>query len=390
MSSNGFIAWDPNLTDESKGQSIFALCVLFDVLIILSTFARVGTKLLSRMRLGAADYLIIICLTFNLAANSLEIQAVDNGFGRHLQFLTRDQALTIKRLSQYLLLLANISLWAVKISVCFFILTLIQDTHYRSKWTIYGLMIVTTASSLGQGIVWGLQARPLRKLWEPEIPGEVWSLDRLVTSIIVCTIINSLTDLFYALAPIYFFGGLQMALKKRLIILGLTGSGLLVFATSITRVAFDKDFYNPDSTWALHSVYLCTIIERNLAQIVADLPAIFVFFRSISNKARTIFSGSGTGTGSKSRRYGPKDPSDHSDQSFQKTPGRSARLTDTEVGPEEDEIPLRDSPEASRGNNNNITMQTTIDIQSYTASVHTQEQTQNDLIRPWNNMSAER
>ena len=36
-----------------------------------------------------------------------------------------------------------------------------------------------------------------------------------------------MTDLVYALSPIYFFGNLNMDLKKRIILIGLTGSGLL-------------------------------------------------------------------------------------------------------------------------------------------------------------------
>lgn len=38
---------------------------------------------------------------------------------------------------------------------------------------------------------------------------------------------SSLIDLFYALSPIYLIGSLQMSVQKKLIVLGLTGSGLL-------------------------------------------------------------------------------------------------------------------------------------------------------------------
>lgn len=117
----------------------------------------------------------------------LEIQSVQSGFGRHLQFLTREQALTIRRFSQYNILFANISLWAVKISVCFFILALIQGVHRRTTWIVYALIAITTTASTCQGIFWGLQASPLRKLWEPDIPGEVKSVKTLVTSIIAFT-----------------------------------------------------------------------------------------------------------------------------------------------------------------------------------------------------------
>ncbi|KZZ94249.1 integral membrane protein [Moelleriella libera RCEF 2490] len=308
MSSNGFIQYNPDLVDEDRGQHILILSVVFSVLIVLSTTLRIILKLWSKMGLGPADYLILISLAFNLAGNMLEVQAVQAGFGRHLQFLPRDQVLTIKRLSQYNILLANIALWAVKISVCCFLLSLVQVAHQRTRWIIFGLIAITTVASTTQGILWGLQARPLEKLWNPDIPGEVSDIKTLVLSIIAftsetfqsfarvsffannCTdllrskVVNSITDLFYALSPVYFIGRLRLSLGKRLIIIALTGSGLLVFATSITRVGFDGDFYEPDSTWALYKVYLCTIIERNLAEIVADLPACFALFRTLHKK----------------------------------------------------------------------------------------------------------
>ncbi|KAM4065028.1 O-methyltransferase [Hirsutella rhossiliensis] len=288
--SNGFIKFDPTLVDEDRGQDLLILCTVFSILIVLSTGSRVVMKLVTKVGLGTADYFIIIALAFNLTANILEIQAVQHGFGRHLQFIDRPHVLTLKRLSQYNILFANISLWAVKISICFFILAIVQNVHRRTKWVIYGLIAITTTASTCQGILWGLQAKPLRKLWEPDIPGEVASISTLVHSIIAFTAINSLTDLFYAVAPVYFFGRLQMSLARRLVVIGLTGSGLFVFASSIIRVAFDGDFYNPDFTWALYRVYLCTVIERNMAEVIADLPASFTLLRGVQKKTQTLLS----------------------------------------------------------------------------------------------------
>lgn len=95
--------------------------------------------------------------------------------------------LTIKRLTQYNILFANISLWAVKISICFFILALVQSVHRRGKWILHGLVVVTTIASTCQGILWGLQAKPLYKLWNPDVPGKVEGVKTLVSSIITFT-----------------------------------------------------------------------------------------------------------------------------------------------------------------------------------------------------------
>ncbi|KAI0449202.1 hypothetical protein F5B21DRAFT_509398 [Xylaria acuta] len=224
--SHAPIVFDPDLPDVSTGQSIVIADAIFTALIIIST----GTRIVKR---------------------------------------------TVRKYSQYNILFAILSLWAVKISICFFILGLIRDTHSRSRRILYGLITVTTLGSLIQSVFWGTQAKPLEKLWNPEIPGTYASPQTLVITISLFTAIFSITDLFYAVSPIYFFGRLQMDRKKKLIVLGLTGSGLLVFAVSIVRVAYVKSFFAADFTWALPKVYLFTIFERNLAELIADLPAVY-------------------------------------------------------------------------------------------------------------------
>jgi hypothetical protein len=218
---NGFIAWNPDLEDHSKGKPMMVIAILFTVLIIISTVSRLFMKLETNGGLAIADYFIFIALVsfvffsflhdhkcshsiqvFNITANILEVQSVKLGFGRHLQFLERPQVLDLKRLSQYNILFANISLWAVKISICFFILLLIKNIHNRTRYVVYTLIGITTTASFLQGVLWGTQARPLQKLWNPDIPGHVSSVKTLVNSIIAFTGKRT-----FALCSFAFLGG---------------------------------------------------------------------------------------------------------------------------------------------------------------------------------------
>ncbi|KAK8923112.1 hypothetical protein VCV18_007174 [Metarhizium anisopliae] len=324
--SNGFIKFDPSLVDESRGSVVLVLCV----------------------------------------------------------------ALTIRRFSQYNILFANISLWAVKISVCFFILALIQGVHRRTTWIVYALIAITTTASTCQGIFWGLQASPLRKLWEPDIPGEVKSVKTLVTSIIAFTIINSITDLFYAISPVYFIGRLQMSLGKRLVIIGLTGSGLLVFASSITRVAFDGDFYKPDFTWALYRVYLCTIVERNLAEVIADLPATFTLIRSVHNKTNAFWSrGSRSGSTAKASDHTGSVDSGSGSRGFAGASARPANARPVyNEDKNEDEIPLSAFASRVPKGSGVVHMETSIDIQAHRVDAQEQQESRQTLVHPWDKEAA--
>ncbi|ROW11901.1 hypothetical protein VPNG_04904 [Cytospora leucostoma] len=392
MSNQSDLKFNPDLVDINRSKGYFVLLTVFTILIVLSTGTRIANKLYYRLKHGVDDYMIIVALAVNLAANILEYQSIDAGFGRHLQFLDNQQASTVKKLSQFTILLADISLWAVKISICFFLLSLIHNAYRLAHWVIYGLATITTISATCQAIFWGLQARPLDKLWKPEIPGSVSNTETLVVTIITFTAINSVTDLFYALAPLYFFRKLQIDLRKKLILYGLTGSGLLVFASSIIRVAYVKDFFDADYSWALYRVYMCTIVERNFAEVIADLPTIFPLLRSLRSKAREFFSRlssrtSRSGSNGQSARNHNTSPSEIPRIRFNgpKTDrfgdfdlyGEDLRLNSNTVEYPEDVFPLRQTlPQRNyprTDDNKNIMVNTTFDVQSHRSNAPAQQ-----------------
>ncbi|KAI1170285.1 integral membrane protein [Nemania sp. FL0916] len=302
------IKFDPRLSDISVAQSIIIPDAIFTALILLSTGTRTVSRIYSKAPFGLDNYFILLALAFNLTTNAIEFWSCHSGFGRHLQFLTDGQQRTVRKYTELNILFATIALWAIKISISVFILSLIRDTHKRSRWVVYGLITVTTIGSLLQGIFWGLQAQPLQKLWNPELPGSYAKPETLVVTIRLFTAIFSITDLFYAISPIYFFGGLQMDRKKKFVILGLTGSGLVVFAISIVRIVYAGNFLAADFTWALPRIYLLTILERNLAQLIADLPVVYSEihrrYHQWMNPTPVIWSSQREGRNNRTRSHG--------------------------------------------------------------------------------------
>lgn len=152
---------------------------------------------------------------------------------------------------------------------------------------------------------------------------------------------------------------------------------LRVFAASITRVAFVNDFLHPDITWALRRVYVCTIIERNLAELIADLPTIFPLLRSMHKKGVTIMthnfrSSSTTKSGTYGRSttltIGSSDQRYHASKRGEFAAyGKNGQFTTIQDG-SDDEIPLRDQPRcpgaAVMNDERGITVQVNIDMES--------------------------
>ncbi|KAI0812857.1 integral membrane protein [Xylaria sp. FL0064] len=278
------IPFNPALRDENLGYQTLTLAIFYSVLIILSTGTRLCYRLWHFKTLSFDDFFIFSGLAFNLTANILEVVSCHAGYGRHLQFLTVEQRRTTRMLTLYIIFLSNIALWSIKMSISLFLLKLITGVHRRVRWIVYTLMFFTSAATSLEFIVWLLQAKPLPKAWNPDIPGTVSNPEILLIAHVISQVIGSIVDLFYALSPIYFFTPLQINVKKKTLLLSLTGFGLIVFAFAISHLTVVNAFYNPDFTWALRIVFILALNERNLAEVIANLPALAPLFKVIHRR----------------------------------------------------------------------------------------------------------
>jgi hypothetical protein len=142
-----------------------------------------------------------------------------------------------------------------------------------------------------------------------------------------------------------------------------------------------NDFFDPDISWALRKVYICTVVERNLAEFIADLPVIFPLLRSIHKKTVRVLTHGSRGA-SEPTTYGMTtkltngsttrgNKSTNGDFDVYGKNGRFAAIQDDSddkiSGETHDEIPLR-SLSSRRAQparfDREITVQVNIDVES--------------------------
>lgn len=73
-----------------------------------------------------------------------------------------------------------------------------------------------------------------------------------------------------------------------------------MFAFAISHLTVVKSFYNPDFTWALRVVFILVINERNLAEVIANLPALAPLFKIIHRRIQDSITSKGKGASSSS------------------------------------------------------------------------------------------
>ena len=101
----------------------------------------------------------------------MELYAVAKGFGRHSKFLSIDNLVQALKYMQLGVVMAAIAIWSIKVSVCFFLLALLRDTHRRFRLFLWILMAFTTITTFIGLLLWGLQAHPIERLWDPRVKG---------------------------------------------------------------------------------------------------------------------------------------------------------------------------------------------------------------------------
>ena len=71
------------------------------------------------------------------------------------------------------------SLMFIRLSICLFFLP-IFGTPRAWRWTLYTVMAFITAANLSSAVTILAQCRPLRKVWNPLVPGTCFTVDTTV------------------------------------------------------------------------------------------------------------------------------------------------------------------------------------------------------------------
>lgn len=123
----------------------------------------------------------------------------------------------------------------------------------------------------------------------------------------------------------------------------------------------------------MYRVYLCTVVERNLAEVIADLPASFTIVRGAHRKTQTLLSRGARDSAKTCNAGGNSGGTDEAS-------GRLPLSND-------DEIPLKRAPR-SRSSKSIILRQTSIDVRAHAVDARAQEHGRRALVGPWDRTSA--
>ncbi|KAF1955017.1 hypothetical protein CC80DRAFT_549732 [Byssothecium circinans] len=187
--------------------------------------------------------------------------------------------------------MAALAIYSIKVSVCFFLLALLRDVHRRFRIFIWSLMAFTTISTFIGLLLWGLQAHPLERLWDPRVKGTRQPSQQFLTVFYIFYAFNLFTDLIYSLTPIWFLWNIQISKRKKYAIWAIMGLGLLLTVGVIMCIIFAQEILETeDITWALIPEFIADCTQRHVSGIIANLPALYTLISNNRGASSTAAS----------------------------------------------------------------------------------------------------
>ena len=98
--------------------------------------------------------------------------ATHNGMMIHIYYLTPEQVANTIKWLKGIEIGCIICPMLIKLSICVSILRLVTDAQRTITIAIWFLMLVLSLTGTATFLVEAVQCMPLKKLWEPEVPGK--------------------------------------------------------------------------------------------------------------------------------------------------------------------------------------------------------------------------
>ncbi|KAL8636441.1 MAG: hypothetical protein Q9228_006165, partial [Teloschistes exilis] len=171
-------------------------------------------------------------------------------------------------------ILFGCSITATKLSILFFYHRLFPSRTFFMVSLITG--IATILWWIGLMLTAFLHCRPLAYYWDRTIPNGHCVDDLLIGYAI--TSVNIVTDLIVLILPIPWLWGMNMAVPKRMAVVGLFVLGSFVCIAGIVRIPLLSELSLSDITWTSTNVGVWVNVECNIGILSACLPILRPLF----------------------------------------------------------------------------------------------------------------
>ncbi|KAF2686891.1 hypothetical protein K458DRAFT_363270 [Lentithecium fluviatile CBS 122367] len=262
---------------SGAGRAILAeyytLLLLAFLLISVRAYVRIRITKGNFQSWSWDDSSIILAWIFLLIGAILIQIEVNLGLGKHIKNLNNGErdALDILKYNTFFQMVNVLCTLVTKISISFYILRIRDDK--RVRWTLATLMTFMTLATIAVILVLSLSCRPLRKLWEPELPGSCLPLTTVYNVAYVQSAFTIVIDIGLSLVPILILWNVRIKPGRKTLICTLMSLGFIATISNALRNKFQTELTTKDFTYDMTGVTVVAILELSSGIIAACIPA---------------------------------------------------------------------------------------------------------------------
>ncbi|KAI2911783.1 hypothetical protein CBS147343_2265 [Aspergillus niger] len=283
---------DALLSDHStsnRGPEMLGACITSMIFCVIGLSIRVWAQSLIH-RIWTADcILIILAAIFTLATAGCVIAAVASGMGQHAYWVISEDPHPPERMafvvemSYIITIIQAPALMFTKLSVLVFYQRAFSTIVRGVRWTIWGLFAFCLGLGVASTIVFVCACLPPQMFWlrvypifgyEAPQPLEDYTCMPQRTHLCIPLLLDLFSELILLGIPAVVLWNLQMALRRKIIIIFTFSLGLFVTAISAVRFYYAWTMVlGGDMTWADTDTCIWTTVQICFGIVTACIPA---------------------------------------------------------------------------------------------------------------------
>jgi hypothetical protein len=291
---------------DDRSPPLVALCISMIVVILVMIILRFTSRLIAKSTPGHFrslwwdDWTALISTIFMLVQLIMSLIMLDLGAGKHVWMVPPDNLIKILRMLFAVYFVYDIHLATAKASALLF-LTRIFRPEASPRW-FNNAVLITHAANVAWfiGIVLGtfFQCKPVRKNWDPMIPGHCSDASVLFMGSAIPSVV---VDLAILLIPMSKIMSLKMTRAKKMAVVGIFVLGYCTIVVSLGRlitVVKIGDDITEDITYEAAPTFYWFTIETPTILVSICIPAMLSlgrflgasYFKPLASKISSVWS----------------------------------------------------------------------------------------------------
>ncbi|KAK4867510.1 hypothetical protein LT330_001020 [Penicillium expansum] len=268
-----------NLPDVNHGPRIIIATAITTFAALITVLARFYVRVYLIRNVGWDDYIMALTMLLSVCGFAIIVPEVKYGAGRHGAYV-QGTAVTAMHLNYATQAIYMWAIGLVKVSIGLFLLRFAPQKGFSIFiWVVIVLMTLYTAICFFTLI---FECDNIRANWDFSLKAKCLSPKQRLTMSYVNASLNILTDLIFAVLPVFMLRHLQVNSRVKASLICILGLGIFACAAAFVKISILPSYGRTgDFLWDFTNLTIWVVTESNTGIIAGSLPTLKPLFKRV-------------------------------------------------------------------------------------------------------------